>query len=92
MSYNGDDFLGAMFHDCFGGFDEGTAGVGHVVYENGNFVHDVTDKDHAGYFVRTSAFLVNKGKPKVKAVGYGSCSKNLVSYSGSCFFIFFLFF
>lgn len=71
---DGDDFGGAVGHDGVGGFDEGAAGVGHVVDEDGDFVGDVADEDHARDFVGASAFFVDEGEAEVETVGDGGCA------------------
>lgn len=50
---------GAMVHDHIGGFDEGPAGVGHVIYDDGDAVRDVADEDHATDFVGAGALFVD---------------------------------
>jgi len=69
-----DDFASTMVHDGLGGFDERTAGIGHVVDENGNFILNVSDEDHAGDFVRAGSLFVDEGETEVKAVSDGGCS------------------
>ena len=69
MSDDSNDFPSSMVHDCFGGFDKRAACVSHVVYENCDFVLDVSDEDHAGDFVRAGAFFVDEGEAEVEAVG-----------------------
>lgn len=56
---DGVDLLGAVLHDGVGGFDERTAGVGHVVDDNSDLVLDVADEDHARDLVRARTFLVD---------------------------------
>lgn len=46
-----------------------SAGVGHVVDENGDLVLDVTDEDHATNDVGSGALLVNQSKGRVEAIG-----------------------
>jgi hypothetical protein len=48
--------------------------MGHVVYEDGNFVLYVADEDHAGDFVGARALFVDEGEAEVEAVGNGCCS------------------
>lgn len=79
---DGVDLAGAVLHDGVGGFDEGAAGVGHVVDDDGDLVLDVADEDHAGDFVGTSAFFVDEGELQVEAVCDGGCSglvRNLIN-------------
>lgn len=60
VRHDRDDFLGVPVVDqCVGGFYQSTAGVGHVVDEDGGFPGDGADEDHARYFVRAGAFLVD---------------------------------
>ena len=72
MDDDGIDFLSAMLHDCVSSFDEGAAGIGHVVNNDGDFALDVSDENHAGNFVRSGTFFVNQGELEVEAVGDGS--------------------
>jgi hypothetical protein len=74
MGYDCNDLTRFVRHDCFGRFDERAARVGHVVDEDGDFVLDVADEDHAGDFVGARALFVDEGEAEVKAVGYGCCS------------------
>jgi hypothetical protein len=62
MRNNRNDFFGVVLFECLGGFGKRAAGIGHVVNENGNLVGYVTDKNHAGDFVRTGSLFVDKGK------------------------------
>lgn len=55
--------------ECFSGFGERAAGVGHVVYEDGDFALDVAHKCHFRDFVGAETFFVNKGKGEIKTVG-----------------------
>lgn len=71
---DGDDLLGAVGHDGVGGFDEGAAGVRHVVDEDRDLAADVADEGHFGDFVGTGALFVDEGEVQVEAVGYGGCS------------------
>ena len=75
MRDDGDDFLGvALVDERVGGFDEGAAGVGHVVDEDGGFGGDVADENHTGDFVGAGALFVDEGEVEVEAVGDGGCS------------------
>lgn len=58
MSDDGKDSGGTRFGEMGGGETDGSACVGHVVYENGDFVGDVSDEDHSGDFVCSLALLV----------------------------------
>jgi len=80
MGNNSDDFTGFMRHDCFGCFDEGAAGIGHVVNEDGDFVFDIADEDHAGDFVGTGTLFVDEGEAEVETVGDGGCSVFVLAY------------
>lgn len=75
---DGDDFLGAVRHDGLGGFDEGAAGVRHVVDEDGDLAADVADESHFRDFVGAGALFVDEGEVQVEAVGYGCCSDILL--------------
>ena len=74
MGHDGDDLARFVRHYRFGGFDQSAARVGHVVDEDGDFVLDVADEDHAGDFVGARALFVDEGEAEVEAVGYGCCS------------------
>lgn len=68
------DFRGAVSHNSIGGFDEGAAGIGHVVDEDGDFAADVADEGHFGDFVGAGTFFVDEGEVEVEAVRYRCCS------------------
>lgn len=74
VGYDGIDFLCAVLHYGVGCLDEGAACIGHVVDDDGDFVLDVADEDHAGDFVGPGALFVNKCELEVEAVGDCSCS------------------
>ena len=74
MRDDSNDLASFVCHDGFRGFDERAAGVGHVVYEDGDFVLYVADEDHAGDFVGARALFVDEGEAEVEAVGNGCCS------------------
>jgi hypothetical protein len=65
MSNDSNNFASTMVHDCFGGFDERAAGVGHVVDEDGDFLLDVSDEHHAGDFVGAGALFVDEGEAEI---------------------------
>ena len=69
VHHNGIDLLGTVLHDGVGSLDEGAAGIGHIIDDNGNLVLDVANEDHAGDLVRTRTFLVDEGKLQIEAVG-----------------------
>jgi hypothetical protein len=71
---DGYDFARAVVHHCFGSFDKRAAGVSHVVDEDGDFVFDVADEDHAGDFVGAGALFVDECEAEVEAVGDRGCS------------------
>ena len=48
---------------------QGSAGICHVVDQDGNLVDDITDKHHATYDVGPRALLVDQGEAPVEAVG-----------------------
>lgn len=70
VGYNGNYLRGTMIKAGFGGFDERTAGVGHVVNQDTDFRADVADKGHFGDLVGPGALFVDEGKVKVQSVGY----------------------
>lgn len=72
---NGVDFGCTVLHNGFGGLGKSTAGVGHIVNNDGNLVFDITNKDHARDFVGTSTFLVNESELQVEAIGNGSSTR-----------------
>lgn len=71
---DGVDLASTVLHDRLSGFGERSAGVRHVVDNNGNLVLDVSDEDHPGDLVRTRALLVDQSELKIEAVGNGSGS------------------
>jgi hypothetical protein len=73
---DGVDLESAVLHDSVGSLGERTAGVGHIVNDDGNLVLDVTDKDHARDLVGTGTFLVNKSELQVQAIGNGSGTRS----------------
>jgi hypothetical protein len=73
---DGVDLESAVLHDSVGSLGERTAGVGHIVNDDGNLVLDVTDKDHARDLVGTGTFLVNKSELQVQAIGNGSSTRS----------------
>ena len=82
MRDDGHDLLGSVRHHGVRGLDEGTAGVGHVVDDDGDFAADVADEDHSADFVGPRAFFVDEGEGEVEAVRYGGCSRENGWYSG----------
>lgn len=62
---DGVDLGCAVLHNGFGGLGESTTGVGHIVDDNRDLVLDVSNKNHAGNFVGTGTFLVNKSELQV---------------------------
>lgn len=72
VNNDGVDFLCAVLHDGVGSLDKGTAGIGHVVDDDGNLVLDATDEDHARDLVGARTLLVNEGELQVKTIGDGS--------------------
>lgn len=65
---NGVDFLGTVLHHRIGCFNEGSAGIGHVVNDNGNLVLNVANKHHSGNFVGARTFLVDQGELRIQPV------------------------
>lgn len=62
---NGVDLSGTVLHNGLSGLGESTAGIGHIVDDNGDLVLDISNKNHAGNFVGTGTFLVNKSELQV---------------------------
>ena len=71
---NGDSAAGSVFDDDLGGLAESTASIGHVVDDDGDLAANITDQNHAGDLVGTSALLVDESEAEVEAVGDGSSS------------------
>ena len=74
MDNNCIDFLCAVLHHCVGGLDKCSACIGHIINNDGNFIFHAADEDHAGDFVGTGAFLMDKGELKIKSIG--DCSRS----------------
>lgn len=68
---DGDDLAGAVIFHRLGGLGQRPAGVGHVVDEDGDLVHDVSDEHHAPDDVGSGALLVDESETPVQAVGDG---------------------
>lgn len=66
---NGDRTTGAVLNDDLSGLAEGAASIGHVIDNDGDLATNVTDQNHAGNLVRTSALFVDKSKAEVEAIG-----------------------
>lgn len=62
---DGDDLAGAVVLDGLGGLGQRPAGVRHVVDEDGDLVHDVSDEHHAPDDVGSGALLVDEGEAPV---------------------------
>jgi len=60
--------------ECFSGFGQGPTGIGHVVYEDGDFPVDIAYEGHFGDFVCAETFFVNQGKGEVETVGHSGGS------------------
>lgn len=71
---NGDGAAGSVLDDDLGGLTEGTASIGHIVDDNGDFAANITDQNHARDLVGTGALLVDESEAEVEAVGDGSSS------------------
>lgn len=69
---DGNDFSGSVIFHGLSGLGQSTAGIGHVVNENGNLVRNVSDKDHAADFIGARTLLVNQGEALVDAISDGS--------------------
>lgn len=44
---NGDDFLGPVLHNSVGCFGQGSAGISHIVDDDGDLILDTADQYHA---------------------------------------------
>ena len=74
VGHDGIDFLCAVLYYGVGCLDEGAACISHVVHDDGDFVFDVADEDHAGDFVGARALFVDQCELEVEAVGDCGCS------------------
>lgn len=79
VRYYGDNLAGVVVHNGVSGLDERAASVSHVVDEDGDFVSDVSDKNHSRDFVGASTLFVNKSEAEIEAVGYRCCSRHPLS-------------
>lgn len=79
VGHDGNGSNCAILDDHVGRFAEGSAGVCHVVNNDGCAALDVSDKDHAADFVGASTLFVDERELDVEAVGDGSCSVNPAS-------------
>ena len=57
----------------------GDLGETHIVHENGDFVDDIADQDHASDFVRPGPLLVDQSESAVESVSYRSCAFSAAS-------------
>lgn len=75
---DGVDLLGAVLHHRGSCLAEGTAGVGHVIDDDGDLVLHVTDEDHARDFVGARTLLVDQSELEIEPVGdtSGTCSES----------------
>jgi len=70
VRHYGDDLPRLVLLDDCGGLGEGAAGVGHVVDQDADLVHHVTDQHHAADLVGPRALLVDQREGQVEAVGH----------------------
>lgn len=77
MRDDGDDLLRSVLLESLSGFSQGSAGIRHVVDENGDLVGNVADEGHTGDFVGADALLVDERKVKIKAVGEGGSAEGM---------------
>jgi len=75
---DGDNLAGAVILHRLGRLGQGSAGVRHVVDEDGDLVDDVAHEDHASDDVGTGALLVDQGEARVQAICNSSSSRNNV--------------
>lgn len=68
VDHDGIDLLGAVLHHSISSLDERSAGVSHIVDNDGDLVLDVTDEDHSGDFVGAGAFLVDQSELEIESV------------------------
>ncbi len=68
---NRQDAFGAVLDKLGCGEVESSAGVSHVVDEDGDFAFDVADEHHARDLVGTLAFFVEERKVELESVGEG---------------------
>lgn len=69
MGDQSNNLLCAVVLDGLGGLGQGTAGIGHIVNEDGGLALDISNENHAGDLVWTSTLLVDKCELKVESVG-----------------------
>ena len=73
---NGVDFPGTVLHHCVRCLYKGSAGIGHIVHNNGYLILDISYKNHSRNFVGARAFLVDQGELRVQSVSKRSSSGN----------------
>lgn len=71
---DGVDFPSSVLHHSVGCLDESTAGIRHVVNDDGDLIFDVTNEHHAGNLVGTGTFLVDQGELRIQPVSDASGS------------------
>ena len=79
VSHDRNGSSSAVLDHHVGRFAEGSAGVCHVVDDDGGAALDVTNEDHAADFVRTGTLFVDERELDVEAVGDGCCSVDSLS-------------
>lgn len=72
---DGVNFLCAVLHNGISSFDKSTAGISHIIDNNGNFVLDVSDENHAGNLIGPGTFLVYQSELQIETVGDTSSSE-----------------
>lgn len=75
VNNDGVDLLGAVLHNGVGGLDKSTAGIGHIVDNDGDLVLDVADENHARNLVGARTLLVDEGELQIETIGDGSCTR-----------------
>ncbi len=59
MGNDGYNFFRVVEFERFGGFDQGPAGIRHVVDEDRDFAGDVAHEGHSCYFIRAGPLFVD---------------------------------
>lgn len=66
---NGVDFDSSVLGKSLGGQAKGSAGISHIVHQNGNLSLHISDKNHPRDLVGLLALLVNQRKVQVQTIG-----------------------
>jgi hypothetical protein len=69
VSYYCDGLFGTVLDHHLGCLDQSTAGIGHIVDDDGDSILHISYKDHARHFIWPSSFLMDQSKTKVKTIG-----------------------